>query len=162
MGGVSGRIRVRIQTAMASHATYEDAHLILKLYDLRREPGLRRARQWLGHEFWPANAEDVFVVLREFGSERNQWFRQATTYWEMACSFVNRGIIDRDLFLDSGSEAVFLYAKLRPFLADVRNAGSPSFLAQMSELVEGSERARNAMQHMERQMASRAKAAQGG
>ncbi|GAC1659790.1 MAG: hypothetical protein NVS9B15_23150 [Acidobacteriaceae bacterium] len=134
--------------------------MILKLYDLRREPGLRRARQWLGHEFWPSTAEDIFAVLREFGSERNQWFRQATTYWEMACSFVNRGIIDRDLFLDSGSEAVFLYAKLHPFLADVRAAGSPSFLAQVSELVEGSDRARKTLQNMERQMAARAQAAQ--
>ncbi|MBV9671095.1 MAG: hypothetical protein JOZ43_09080 [Acidobacteriales bacterium] len=144
---------------MASHPTYEDADLILKLYDLRREAGLRRARQWMTHEFWPASAEDIFAVLRDFGSEENQWFRQATTYWEMACSFVNRRIVDRELFIDSGTEPIFIYAKLRPFVAEVRSSTNPAFIAQLGEYAEGSERTRKIMQYMERGMAQRAEVA---
>jgi len=38
---------------MAKKATVHDAHLILKLYDLRREAEMRKARHWLTAEFWP-------------------------------------------------------------------------------------------------------------
>ena len=145
---------------MASRGSYEDADLILKLYDLRREAGLRAARQWITHEFWPQSADEILAVFKEFGSEHNQWFRQVTTYWEMACSFVNRGILDRDLFIDSGTEPIFIYAKLRPFLQDVRNASSPNFLSQISEYVESSDRTRKISQYMEKGMSQRAHAAQ--
>src|SRR5579884_3800266 len=111
---------------MSSQAgpTYQDADLVLKLYDLRREVRLRRARRFMTTEFWPNSADEVFIIIRDFGSERNEWFRQATTYWEMACSLVNRNVIDRELFLDSGGEPVFIFAKLKPFMAKVRESGS--------------------------------------
>ena len=33
---------------MKTPPTYDDANLIVKLYDLRREPRLREARKWFG------------------------------------------------------------------------------------------------------------------
>src|SRR5437879_2866535 len=38
---------------------YESADLLLKLYDLRREPVLRKARAWFREEFRPRTTQDV-------------------------------------------------------------------------------------------------------
>ena len=101
-------------------ASGEDAGLILKLYELRREPTMRAARHWLSAQFWPQTAEEVFLVQNEFGSQHNQYLRQVLTYWEMAASFVLRGALDADLFLECNSENIFLLAKFRPLLNEIR------------------------------------------
>src|SRR5690349_22988832 len=85
-------------------AAREDAATILKLYELRQEPVLRRARAWM-REFWPTSAEQVIVVIEDSGSDQNAWFRQTTTYWDMAAALVNHGVLASDLFLDTSAEA---------------------------------------------------------
>ena len=47
---------------MAKKPTTDDARLILELYDLRREPELRKARQWWLTTFWPKNADESMKV----------------------------------------------------------------------------------------------------
>ena len=79
--------------------TYEDAQLVLKLYELRREEKLRAARDWFISKFFPQTADDVTALT---GTE-NAYYRMVTTYWEMAASFVVRGILNADLFLASGA-----------------------------------------------------------
>ena len=73
---------------MAKKATAHDAKLILKLYDLRREAEMRKARNWFGAEFWPQSADEVMKVVNAFPSQENAWLRQVGGYWEMAASLV--------------------------------------------------------------------------
>jgi len=68
---------------MPKKATAADAELILKLYELRREPEMRKARNWWMNEFWPESADDFITIAMSFPSQENQWMRQAATYWEM-------------------------------------------------------------------------------
>src|SRR5438132_5019252 len=84
---------------MPKKPTAEDAQIIMKLYDLRREAEMRKARNWFAG-FWPRSAEDVVQVINARGTQENAWFRQATTYWEMAASFVLRGAVSEELFFD--------------------------------------------------------------
>ena len=115
-------------------ASGEDAGLILKLYELRREPTMRAARHWLSAQFWPQTAEEVFLVQNEFGSQHNQYLRQVLTYWEMAASFVLRGALDADLFLECNSENIFLLAKFRPLLNEIR-VKMPDFLLRTEQVI---------------------------
>ena len=138
-------------------ATHADADLILKLYDMRREPVMREARRFMGTEFWPKSADDILAIIRDFGSQHNEWLRQVIGYWEMAASFVNRGVIEKELFLDYGNELIFIYAKFRPYLEEVRAAISPAFLGQTERLISGSARAQQMAAAMEQRFAARAK-----
>jgi hypothetical protein len=141
-------------------AAREDAVTILKLYELRQEAVLRRARTWLTVEFWPTSAEEVRVILADLGSETNCWLRQGTSYWEMATALVNHGILAPDLFIDTNGEPFFIAAKFWPHLAQIRT-GSPMFLTQMEKLVERSGQARQRLETMQasvaKRMAARAK-----
>jgi hypothetical protein len=116
-------------------ASGEDASLILKLYELRREETMRKARQWVCVEFWPDSAQEIFFLLDEFGSLHNQYFRQVTTYWEMAASFVLRGALDGDMFLECTAENTFILAKFHPFLAEIRER-LPDFLIRTEQLMQ--------------------------
>jgi hypothetical protein len=129
-------------------AAREDAATILKLYELRQEPVLRKARTWMTGEFWPGSAEEIRVVIADSGSERNCWFRQVTTYWEMAAALVNHGVLAAELFVDSNSEPFFLAAKFWPYLQEIRTQ-SPSFLVQFEKLLERSAAARQKLEAMQ-------------
>ena len=110
----------------------KSAELILKLYDLRREPVMREARNW----FFTFTPESVDHILRTSMGEHGGHFRMVTTYWDMACSFVNHGAIDAEMFNDATGEQVFVYAKLQPFLAEVRETiGEPEYMANLERLV---------------------------
>lgn len=98
---------------------YESVDLILKLYDLRREEVMRKARTWYIREFHPRSAQDVVSVLR---GEHSAYFRMVTSYWEMAASFVNNGAIDWKMFMDANpGEPVNVFAKLYPHLDELRS-----------------------------------------
>jgi hypothetical protein len=100
-------------------SAYESADLILKLYDLRREKVMRKAREWYMRQFHPASAGDVLNTLR---GERSAYFRMVTSYWEMAASFVNAGAIDWKMFMDANpGEPVNVFAKLYPYLEELRS-----------------------------------------
>jgi hypothetical protein len=119
--------------------TYEDAKLVLKLYELRREEKLRAARDWFAGKFFPQTAQDVTALT---GTE-NTYYRMVTTYWEMAASFVVRGILNTDLFLDSGGEMIFVWAKLGDLVPQLRkNMGSEYLLKNIESVIESSPRAK--------------------
>jgi hypothetical protein len=99
-------------------SAYESADLLLKLYALRREKVMRKAREWYMKQFHPASARDVLDTLR---GEHSAYFRMVTSYWEMAASFVNHGAIDWQMFMDANpGEPVNVFAKLYPCLEEVR------------------------------------------
>ena len=100
-------------------SSYQSADLILKLYDLRREEVMRKARNWYMKEFHPRSAQDVVTVLR---GEHSAYFRMVTSYWEMAASFVNNGAIDWKMFMDANpGEPVNVFVKLYPHLEELRS-----------------------------------------
>src|SRR5512142_1759029 len=103
----------------AVKATTEDAELILKLYDLRREPVMRKARNFMA-QFFPQSTDDVMQVMTAFGSDENAYFRQVLGYWEMAASLVLRGAVHEELFMDNANEMFFTFAKLAPYLQEIR------------------------------------------
>jgi hypothetical protein len=139
-------------------ATHADAELILKLYELRREPVMRAARHFITAVFWPKSADEILEIIRAFGTERNEWLRQVIGYWEMVSSFVNRGVLERELFLDYAGELFFTYAKFRPFLAELRAAVSPGFLGQTEKLLTSCERAQQMVEVSAKRLAARTQA----
>jgi hypothetical protein len=113
-----------------------DAELVLKLYELRREESLRRARRFLIFEFQPKTLDELRAVSRNPGSEHNPYWRQALSYWEMAASFVLRGAVDADLFLDSNVEGILLYAKFHHFHAETEKESGNPFMGQTARLIQ--------------------------
>ena len=102
-----------------SQATYNDAELILKLYDMRREERLRAARAWFTGNF----AADTFAEAMEkypVGSEHNAYFRMVGTYWDMAASFVVRGVLHEELFFENSGELLVVWERMKNFIADLR------------------------------------------
>ncbi len=120
---------------MSRKPTADDARLILELYNLRREPEMRRARQWWLTTFWPENADDFMKVAMAFGSEENNWLRQVGSYWGIATSFLLNGIVSEKLFFEPAfcGELYWMFAKVRPFLKDLREKTQNPDLFLMSE-----------------------------
>lgn len=109
-----------------------EADLILKLYDLRREATMREARNWF-FMFNPTTPADIMDVLT---SDKSGLYRMVISYWDMACSFVNNGAIDAQMFNDANGEHIFVYAKMEPFIPAMREQmGAPQFLAHLEKTV---------------------------
>jgi hypothetical protein len=118
-------------------ATAADADIVMKLYDLRREPEMRKARNWYGNADF-SSWEAVQKVAMAWGVQENAWFRQVLTYWENAASLVLRGVVNRDLFFDWNGEIIFTYVKIKPFIRQFREGqGSDEFLLKMETLLNG-------------------------
>jgi hypothetical protein len=114
----------------------EAAGVVLKLYELRTEPALREARAWFAFEFHPTSARDVLSTWLGPGHESAP-FRMVTSYWDMAASLVLQGAIPAEMFNAANTEHISLYAKLRPFLAEVRaKANYPDYLSNIQRVVE--------------------------
>ena len=138
----------------------KSAELILKLYELRREEVMRQARNWY-FTFNPESAEDITAVAR---GEHSAYYRMVTSYWDMACSFVNHGAIDEQMFNDANGEQNFVFAKIEPFIAQLRElSNNPGYLAHLEKLVMRQPEAATRLAHLremtKRMMAARAEAA---
>ncbi|MEJ7624715.1 MAG: hypothetical protein WKF34_12045 [Pyrinomonadaceae bacterium] len=95
----------------------ESADLILKLYDLRRETKMREARNWI-FGFQPTSAEHIMQTMMD--PEVGPYLRMVTSYWDMAATFVKHGAIDADMFNETAGEHMMVFAKIEPFLAELR------------------------------------------
>jgi hypothetical protein len=134
----------------STQATHSDADLALRLYDLRREAEMRRARNWFSGEFWPRSFSEVEQLVTQYGSLQNGWFRQVLSYWDMAAAFVLRGTLHPGLFHDTCGEAWFCYAKVKPFVQEARaKFNSPEFAANLEKVIEGSAEGRERLQRMQ-------------
>jgi hypothetical protein len=103
----------------------------MKLYDLRREPVMREARNW----FFTFNPESIEDIQRTAFGERSAYFRMVTSYWDMACSFVNHGAIDPEMFNDANGEQVLVFSRLQPFLEQIRAGGNPTYMQHLERAV---------------------------
>jgi hypothetical protein len=131
---------------MPEKATAEDAQLIMQLYDLRREPEMRKARDWWLTKFLPDNADDFLKISSNLGSRENNWLRQVISYWSMAAAFVLSGALNADLFLlpSVSGEMYFLFAKVEPFLAELRQKLDDSeVLSNVEKVINSTEYGRN-------------------
>lgn len=112
-----------------------DVIAILKLYEMRSEALMREARHWFFTEFAPQSGKDI-VRLMLSGEKQSAFYRMVVSHWETAASFVNNGGIDEKLFLEGNSEHVVVFAKLQPFLSEVREImGEPDYLSNLERLV---------------------------
>lgn len=113
----------------------QDALAIIKLYEIRSEALMREARAWFVTDFRPHSGKDVVDLLLS-GQKESAFYRMVASHWEVAASLVNNGGIDEKLFLDANSEHVVVFAKLQPFLAEIRETiGEPDYLANLEKLV---------------------------
>jgi hypothetical protein len=147
---------------MSHRPTASDAELILKLYDLRREAELRKARNWwLG--FWPEKADDIVKIATALGTQENAWFRQVGGYWEMAAALVLHKTVNRELFLEPSisGEMFFLFAKIDPFLVELREKlQSPTAFANVEQLIKTSKGGLQRLQQVQERQARLRKSAQ--
>jgi len=146
---------------MAKKATAQDAALIMQLYDLRREPEMRKARHWLTAEFWPQSADEFIKVVNSFPSQENAWLRQVGGYWDMAASFVLHGALNEELFLQPGSsgEMFFIFAKIHPYLKEFREkTNNPDAFANIEKVATGSKLARKRLERISENVEARMKA----
>ncbi len=111
----------------------ESADLILKFYDLRREPKMREARNWM-MSFAPGSAADVMKAI--IAPESSAYFRMVTSYWDMAASFVNHEAIDEEMFADAHGEHLIVFAKIELYIAEIREImNNPKFLQNLETLI---------------------------
>jgi hypothetical protein len=143
---------------MSKKPTSADAQLILQLYDLRREAEIRKARNWWLVTFWPESAEDFMKVGSAMGTQENNWLRQAAGYWSMSASLVLSGAINQELFLDPSvsGEMFFIFAKVKPFLGELRTKmKNPRMFANIEKLITSTKQGREWLKYVEGQVAAR-------
>lgn len=111
----------------------EEAALILRLYELRREPVMREARNWYFREFNPESYADFTNALF---SEHSGHLRMVISYWDMAAALVNSGAISLELFSESNGEHIGVFSKVEPFLGEFRAQFGPQFAANFEKLID--------------------------
>jgi hypothetical protein len=137
----------------------EEAALILRLYELRREPVMREARNWYFREFNPQSFADFSATLF---SEHSGHLRMVISYWDMAAALVNNGAISLELFSDSNGEHIGVFSKVEPYIAEFRAQYGPQFAANFEKLIDatpdGRKRVAQAREQMKAIRAQMAKA----
>jgi hypothetical protein len=117
-----------------SQATYDDANLILKLYEMRREEKMREGRAWFLASCKPKTAAELNEMC-PMGSENNARFRMVTSYWDMAASFITSGVLNQELFFESNTELLLTWERVRPVVADIRALfKNPHYLTNLEKV----------------------------
>jgi hypothetical protein len=115
-------------TALKEYPDHHDAELVMKLYELRREPVMRESRKALFRGLLPRSADEMLAITRG-DHPLNEAYRQVTTYWEMVYGMVKHGVLHAEFMLESNGEGLALLARVHPFLAELRaTAGPRSFV----------------------------------
>ncbi len=118
-------------------ATYDDVNLVLRLYEIRREDKMREARQWFTSSFKPVSTVEEFNKACPPGSGPNAYFRMVTSYWEMVASFIGQGVLNEELFFQSGGELLLVWEKIRELVPSLRQARKNTRLYHNLEAVAG-------------------------
>ena len=116
-------------------ATTADAEVLMRLYELRREETLRTARRFMVFDFNPKTLEELRAVSRDVRAPENVYWRQALSYWEMAATFVLRGAVDPDLYLDSTGEGILIYAKFHHWHAETEKESGNPFMRNTAAMI---------------------------
>ena len=102
---------------------HRDAELVLKIYDLRREPVMRESRSAVMGKYWPKNAEEAVAITKP-DHPMNTAYRQTAGYWEMVYGMAKHGVIHTEFLVDNNGEGLFLFARVEPHLEALRQATS--------------------------------------
>ena len=113
--------------------THDQANLLLRLFELRREPRLRQAREWFVRNYNAATLQEA-TQKYPMGSETETNTRMTLSYWDMAVSFVNRGLIDEEMFFETSTEGWLVWDRIKEVAFERRAAmKSPTFLAHLEK-----------------------------
>ena len=119
---------------MTSRPTYDDANLILRLYEMRRDERMREARTWFTAHFRPRKFEEL-ATLAPPGSAENASYRMVISYWDMVASFIVTGVLNKELFFQSGRELLLVFERLRVVLPGIREAyKDPSYMSNLERV----------------------------
>ncbi|MEQ1634421.1 MAG: hypothetical protein ABL997_18715 [Planctomycetota bacterium] len=130
---------------------HHDAELVLKLYDLRRESVMRQSRDAIA-KFLPRSFDDVLALTKPDHPQNAAW-RQVTSYFEMAFSFARHGIANPDFLAENNGEGLLLFAKVKPWLAQLRETVSPVAFQNAEWLVANSDSAAQRLRMFEARVA---------
>jgi hypothetical protein len=111
---------------LKDHPDHHDAELVLRLYELRREPVMRAARDAIYTGFLPRSYADIKAVTMDRSHPLNAALRQTASYWEMVYSLARHGIVHADFLVENNGEGLILFAKVQPWLKELRADSSPS------------------------------------
>ena len=126
----------------------EQAELILRLYELRRETVMREARSFVGGEFLPQTEDELVAIVTKGGKETG-FVLQVYGYWDMVCAFVLHGMLSEALVYDTCQEMYFQYAKIQPHLRAFRKKLTlPEWMQSIEKVVEGSAKGRKRLAAM--------------
>ena len=128
----------------------ESADLILKLYDLRREKKMRKAREWM-FSFNPTTADEYWQTMMD--PKVGAYARMVISYWDMAATMVVQGAIDADLFNETAGEHIMVFAKIQPILEELRvRFQNPDALKNLEKVImdmpDGAERVKKNQEFM--------------
>src|SRR5260370_21961503 len=113
--------------------TNEQVNLMLRLYEDRREPKLREARDWFSASFHVKTADDLTRVCPP-GSQENLYMRMVLGYWEMVASIVNHRLIDEQFFFESNEEQSLVWEQVKPVIGGLAGMFiSPNFLTNLAQ-----------------------------
>ncbi len=119
---------------MTQKPTYDAANLILRLYEMRREDRMRKARAWFTANCKAKSYEEL-VKLAPGGSDENASVRMVTSYWDLASSFMTSGVLNKELFFQSGRELLLVWERVRDYLPSMREAyKDPSYLKHLETI----------------------------
>ncbi|HET7226511.1 MAG TPA: hypothetical protein VFK69_12445 [Candidatus Eisenbacteria bacterium] len=113
---------------------HADAELLIRLYELRQEPELRRARRWFLTEFKPAGWPEIQARYLSH-SDEDRWMRQVVSYWEMVATIVNSGVLQAELFFEHTGEEIVAWERVKPWVHGARGSIRPTYLHQFERLV---------------------------
>ncbi len=112
-----------MKTPFSAQPTFDDVNLLLRLYDMRRDERMREARRWFAASFKPKTYEELQASCPP-GSEQNASYRMVTSYWEMVASFIVSGVLNEELFFQSGRELLACWERIRDLVPAVRQANA--------------------------------------
>jgi hypothetical protein len=119
---------------MTTRPTYDDANLILRLYEMRREERMRKARAWFVANL-KVKTWDELQKIAPPGTDENASYRMVVTYWDMVASFITSGVLHKELFFQSGRELLLVWERLRDVLPEIREIYKDPLLYQHLETV---------------------------
>jgi len=120
------------RSKVSRRPTYEDANLLLRLYELRREARLRKAREWFIKNFHASTMEE-FQKLCPPNSEENAFYRMVVSYWDMAASFVAAGILHEGLFTQNSRELLLVWERIHDIVPALRKTFKNANLSRSLE-----------------------------
>lgn len=104
---------------MGTKPTHEQAQLHLQVYDQRREPRLRQARDWFFKNYI-VNTFDDSARIAAPGTENGAFMMMVISYWEQACALLNYGLLHEDLFFETNGEFFGVWERVKPAVPKAR------------------------------------------